>query len=77
MLRSTYEAIRRLHKVEKTDFHINVKPVSINFVCPHCGCEIEVPWRLVNEPEYWGDDWGEVECTVCGETVELGDYDYD
>lgn len=63
--------------MEKIDFHINVRPVSINFKCPHCGCETEVSWRDVAEPEYWGDDWGEVQCNVCGEWVELGDYDYD
>jgi endogenous inhibitor of DNA gyrase (YacG/DUF329 family) len=63
--------------VEKIDFHINVKPVSINFECPHCGLNVEVSWHNVAEPEYWGDDWGEVECSVCGKTVELGDYDYD
>lgn len=57
------------------DFHINVKPVSINFECPHCGCEAYVLWKNLNVPEYWGDDWGEVECEVCGEMVELGDYD--
>jgi endogenous inhibitor of DNA gyrase (YacG/DUF329 family) len=73
---SYFEVVRRLHH-ERTDFHINVKPVSINFECPHCGCEAEVPWRNVAEPEYWGDDWGEVECTECGKMVELGDYDYD
>ena len=76
-MEAIYEKVRRLHKVERTDFHINVKPVSINFTCPHCGCEAEVPWRLVCEPDYWGDDWGEVTCTECGEAVELGDYDYD
>jgi uncharacterized Zn finger protein len=63
--------------MEKTDFTIVSKPAWITFDCPHCGCKTEVPWRLVNEPEYWGDDWGEVECTVCGEWVQLGEYDYD
>lgn len=61
----------------KTDFHINVRPVSIDFICPHCGFKQEIPWRDVAEPEYWGDDWGEVDCPRCEKTVELGDYDYD
>lgn len=62
----------------KTDFHINVKPVSIDFTCPHCGCEAEVKWGQVDVPESWSSgDWGEVECDVCGETVELGDWIYD
>ena len=59
------------------DFHINVKPVSIDFECPHCGRKAEVHWGYVNEPECWSDYWGEVECNVCGETVELGEWDYD
>jgi transcription elongation factor Elf1 len=63
--------------MEKIGFHINVKPVSIDFVCPHCGCETEVSWRNVNVPDYWGADWGEVECNVCGERIELGDWSYD
>lgn len=60
-----------------TDFHINVKPVSIDFECPHCGCHAEIIWGQLNVPDYWGDSWGEVECEVCGGMVELGDYDYD
>lgn len=64
-------------KKRLVDFHINVKPVSIDFECPHCGCRADVRWSQVNVPDYWGDNWGEVECDVCGETVELGDYDYD
>ena len=63
--------------MEKTDFHIDVRPVSISFECPHCGCDAIVSWRDVDEPEYWGDDWVEVQCTVCGEWVQLGDYEYD
>ena len=61
----------------KTDFHINVKPVSIDFTCPHCGYEQVIPWRELDVPEYWGDDWGEVFCPRCEKPVELGDYDYD
>lgn len=63
--------------MKKTDFHINVKPVSIDFTCPHCGFKQEIPWRDVAEPEYWGDDWGEVLCPRCEKPVDLGDYDYD
>ena len=63
--------------MEKTDFTIVSKPAWITFVCPHCGDGAEVPWRNVTEPESWGDGWGEVECNICGEMVELGDYDYD
>ena len=61
----------------KTDFHINVRPVSIDFTCPHCGFKQVIPWGEIDEPEYWGDSWGEVDCPSCEKTVELGDYDYD
>lgn len=61
----------------KTDFHINVKPVSIDFECPHCGFHQEIPWGELDVPDYWGDDWGEVFCPGCEKAVELGDYDYD
>lgn len=27
-----------------TEFHIDVRPVSITFTCPHCGREVRVPW---------------------------------
>lgn len=51
-----FEKVRRLHKVEKTDFIIVSKPAYITFDCPYCGCKAEVLWRNVNEPEYCGDD---------------------
>lgn len=61
----------------RTDFRIISRPVEITFVCPHCEVSQEIKWSDMDVPEYWGDDWGEVECPTCGETVELGDYDYD
>ena len=63
--------------MERIDFTIISTPVKIIFDCPHCGCEAEVPWQLVDVPEYWGDDWGKVECSICGKIVQLGDYNYD
>lgn len=63
--------------MKKIDFHINVKPISINFECPHCGLDAEIPWNALYVPEYWGDDWGTVVCPYCEKEVELGDYDYD
>ena len=61
--------------MKPTDFFINQKPVSISFYCPHCDAGVKIRWEDVDVPEYWGDDWGEVECPYCGETIELGDYD--
>ena len=67
-----------MKKPEKpTDFHIDVKPVSITFVCPHCGQTVAVPWRELYVPEYWGDDWGYAECPDCEKEVKLGEYEYD
>lgn len=67
-----------MKKPEKpTDFHIDVKPVSITFACPHCGQTVAVPWRELAVPEYWGDDWGYADCPDCGKEVKLGEYEYD
>ena len=67
-----------MKKPEKpTDFHIDVKPVSITFACPHCGQTVAVPWRELDVPEYWGDDWGYADCPDCGKEVKLGEYEYD
>lgn len=60
-----------------TDFHISAAPVSIELECPFCHEKIEIPWKDLNPPEYWGDRWDDVECPECGKEIELGDYDYD
>lgn len=62
---------------EGVPFHIDTRPVSIALDCPHCEYDVTISWRNVNVPEYWGDDWGEVECPMCGKTIKLGDYEYD
>ena len=67
-----------MKKPEKpTDFHIDVKPVSITFACPHCGQTVAVPWRELDVPECWGDDWGYADCPDCEKEVKLGEYEYD
>ncbi|MGN0693166.1 MAG: hypothetical protein ACI4K7_12520 [Oscillospiraceae bacterium] len=63
--------------MDKTDFFIEQMPTSIKFECPHCSMDVVIPWDEIDVPEYWGDDWGTVECPVCGKSVELGDYDID
>lgn len=62
---------------ERTWFHIDTKVVSISLVCPHCGDCIVIPWKEVDVPECWGDDWGEIACPECGKAVKLGEYEYD
>lgn len=59
------------------DFHIDTKPISISFTCPHCESEVEIPWKNVDAPEYWGDPWPSVVCPDCEKEVQLGDYEYD
>ena len=63
------------NELTPVDFFINQTPTSISLDCPHCGLPIEVPWSHVDEPEYWGDDWGYVECGYCEKEIKLGDYD--
>lgn len=60
--------------MKSTDFFINQKPTSISFYCPYCDAKVKIRWEDLDVPEYWGDDWGEVECPICGKTIRLGDY---
>lgn len=61
----------------KTDFTIEAVPTNIRFLCPNCRAHVTIPWGDLDVPEYWGDDWGQVDCPDCGAAVELGDYEYD
>ncbi len=60
----------------ETDYIIISKPVKIQFMCPHCEKDIEMPFDEVDfNTEYWGDGaW--VTCPECEKDVELGRYDY-
>ena len=62
---------------DEVDFTILRKPYAVWLVCPHCDYHVEIPWRDVDEPEYWGDDWGYVTCPDCHKELKLGDYDVD
>ena len=64
-------------EIRPADFTIVSKPNYISLMCPHCYSDIKIPWKDVCVPDYWGDDWGEVECPDCHETIKLGDYEYD
>lgn len=52
--------------MNKTDFYINMRPYAISFECPHCEYDVTVNWDDLDAPEYWGDDWGEIDCPNCG-----------
>jgi len=62
---------------QKTDFTIVRKPDRINLECPYCEMDIDIDWDNLDVPDYWGDDWGEIECPECEHTILLGDYDLD
>ena len=59
------------------DFTIVSKPVAIRLECPFCEEEIEIPWREVEVPENWSDNWPAVACPNCGKEIALDDWDYD
>ena len=58
------------------DYVIISKPDKVQFACPHCDADVEVPFEEVDyKTDYWGDGaW--VDCPECGKEVELGDYEY-
>lgn len=60
---------------ESIDFYIEQMPTNIVLDCPCCEKRISIPWWLVDVPDSWSDDWGYVECPVCGFEIKLGDYD--
>ena len=70
-----------LHAIAKVpmeaDFTINQKPVNITVCCPKCYEHFDIPWDEVDVPQYWEDDWGEVECPYCGQRVKLRDWELD
>lgn len=67
----------KMFKPKAVDYTIVSKPSYIQFECPHCKKEIEIPFNEVFfNTDYWGDG-GWTFCSECGEEVELDNYDYD
>lgn len=62
--------------MRKVDFTIVTIPDTIWFTCPYCGEEVGVKYGDVS-PITFGMPWRDATCTGCGETVELGDYEYE
>lgn len=59
------------------DYTIISKPAYIQFECPHCHEDVEIPFNEVFfNSDYWGDG-GWTFCSECGKEVELDNYDYD
>lgn len=67
----------KMKQQKPTDFRIVSAPVKIAFCCPYCEEEIEIPWRDVDVPESWSDEWPFVDCPECGKSVDLGEWEYD
>ena len=63
--------------MKEVDFHIDVRPVSISLECSYCYTDVVISWEDINVPDYWGDDWDEVECPHCNKSIKLGNYEYD
>lgn len=71
-----FEGMQDLDRMDnKVDFRIHMKPYEISLQCPHCNTDIYVNWNEVDEPEYWNEDWGNINCPLCGKLIHLGDYD--
>lgn len=64
-----------MKKNEPIDFYIEQTPTSIVLDCLQCETHISIPWEEVDVPDSWSDDWGYVECPICGFEIKLGDYD--
>lgn len=60
-----------------TDYTIISKPAYVQFECPYCHEEVEIPFNeVVYKTDYLGDGaW--CDCPNCGEEVELANYEYD
>lgn len=59
------------------DFRIVSKPSYIALTCPHCEEDIKIPWKDVDAPECWSDQWDPVECPECKKEIDLNDWEYD
>lgn len=59
------------------NYTIISKPAYIQFECPHCHEDVEIPFGEVDyKTDYWGDGaW--CDCPNCGEEVVLDNYEYD
>ena len=64
-------------KLKSTDFTINQTPTSISFICPYCEEDVTLEWNEIETPDYWGDDWEDVQCPYCEAMVHLEDYELD
>ena len=59
------------------DYVIVSKPSTIEFECPHCFNDVELPFSDVDfKTDYWGDG-AYCKCPECGKEVELDNYEYD
>lgn len=62
---------------KSTDFTIQQAPTNIYFICPYCEEDVSIEWDNIEKPDYWGDDWEDVQCPCCGAMIHLEDYELD
>lgn len=66
-----------MNRSNPIDYTIVSAPVSVDFMCPHCFNDVEVPFSDVDfKTDYWVDV-AYCNCPLCDKEVELGDFDYD
>lgn len=68
-----------MNKLEykSVDFTIEQVPSGIYFICPYCEEDVWFDWDEIEKPDYWGDDWGNIQCPHCGLMTHLDDYELD
>ena len=62
--------------MKEVKYTIISKPSSVQFECPHCQLNVEVPYADVSYYGNWNDG-GYVRCPMCKKEVELGEWEYD
>lgn len=71
------EGYNAMLQAKAIDYTIISKPSYVQFECPYCHENIEIPFDEVDyKTDYWGDGaW--CDYPNCGKEAELGDYEYD
>ena len=63
--------------LKEVDIRVEQKPVSVQFVCPHCEEEVSIDFGdflgIAGEPCDW--KYTKIKCPKCGKSVEIDDVD--
>lgn len=63
-------------ELKEVDYFIRSKWTTVDWECPHCGCENSEDYDTFDDEDIWYGN-PTTECSVCGAEVRLGDKDYD